>query len=165
MPHNDGLAFGMVFDIYKNIWVAEHVSDVLALLDPNSGKTTNIKIPKQGSLVQYLTTDSKGDIWFAEQRGGGLGKATIKFIPSNIQPSRTEYPPTNNNTTNQSNNNTIPMNIKKLEFYKIIGPLMIVMVIASTLLYINSYEKLYSNLNNLGLFQSNYKDQTKKKKR
>ena len=165
LPHNDGLAFGMVFDIYKNIWVAEHVSDVLALLDPDSGKTTNIKIPKQGSFVQYLTTDSKGDIWFAEQRGGGLGKATIKFIPSNIQPSRTEYPPTNNNTTNQSNNNTIPMNIKKLEFYKIIGPLMIVVVIASTLLYINSYEKLYSNLNDLGLFQSNYKDQTKKKKR
>ena len=39
------------------------------------------------------------------------------------------------------------MNIKKLEFYKIIGPLMIVVVIASTLLYINSDEKLYSNLN------------------
>ena len=31
--------------------------------------------------------------------------------------------PTNNNTTNQSNNNTIPMNIKKLEFYKIIVPI------------------------------------------
>ena len=29
LPHNDGLAFGMVFDIYENIWVAEHVSDVL----------------------------------------------------------------------------------------------------------------------------------------
>jgi len=165
LPDNDGLAFGMVFDIYKNIWIAEHVSDVLAILDPDSGKTTNIKIPKQGSFVQYLTTDSQGDIWFAEQRGGGLGKATIKFIPSNIQPSRTEYPPTNNNTTNQSNNNAIPMNIKKLEFYKIIGPLMIVVVIVSTLLYINSYEKLYSNLNDLGLFQSKFKDQTKNKKR
>ncbi|MGB9169443.1 MAG: copper resistance protein CopC [Nitrososphaeraceae archaeon] len=165
LPDNDGLAFGMVFDIYKNIWIAEHVSDVLVILDPDSGKTTNIKIPKQGSFVQYLTTDSQGDIWFAEQRGGGLGKATIKFIPSNIQPSRTEYPPTNNNTTNQSNNNAIPMNIKKLEFYKIIGPLMIVVVIASTLLYINSYEKLYSNLNDLGLFQSKFKDQTKNKKR
>ena len=94
-----------------------------------------------------------------------MGKATIKFIPSNIQPSRTEYPPTSNNTTNQSDNNILPINIKKLEFYKIIGPLMIVVVIASTLLYINSYEKLNSNLNDLTLFQTKSKDQTKNKKR
>jgi len=163
LPDNDGLAFGMVFDMYNNLWIAEHVSDVLAILDPESGKTTNVEIPKEGSFVQYLTTDSQGDIWFAEQRGTALGKATIKFIPSNIQSSNTEQSPTNN-TTSQNNNDVISKNIEKLDFYEIYGPLLVVAVIASTLLYINSYKKLYSNLNDLELFQRNSKDQTKTKK-
>src|SRR5215203_5564469 len=35
--NNDGgLAFGMVFDMYDNIWIAEHISDVLSILDPTS---------------------------------------------------------------------------------------------------------------------------------
>ena len=164
LSDNDGLAFGMVFDMYNNLWIAEHVSDVLAILDPESGKTTNVEIPKEGSFVQYLTTDSQGDIWFAEQRGTALGKATIKFIPSNIQSSNTEQSPTNN-TTSQNNNDVISKNIEKLDFYEIYGPLLVVAVIASTLLYINSYKKLYSNLNDLELFQRNSKDQTKTKKR
>src|SRR5215204_4259421 len=165
--NNDGgLAFGMVFDMYDNIWIAEHVSDVLSILDPTSGKTTTVKIPKEGSFVQYLTTDSQGDIWFAEQRGNALGKATIKFIPSNIQPSSTEQSPTHNTTTNQNNNNDIiSKNIGKIDFYEIYGPLLVVAVIASTLLYINSYKKLYTNLNDLELFQKYFKDQSKKTKK
>jgi copper transport protein len=165
--NNDGgLAFGMVFDMYDNIWIAEHVSDVLSILDPTSGKTTTVKIPKEGSFVQYLTTDSQGDIWFAEQRGNALGKATIKFIPSNIQPSSTEQSPTHNKTTNQNNNNDIiSKNIGKIDFYEIYGPLLVVAVIASTLLYINSYKKLYTNLNDLELFQKYFKDQSKKTKK
>ncbi len=165
--NNDGgLAFGMVFDMYDNIWIAEHVSDVLSILDPTSGKTTTVKIPKEGSFVQYLTTDSQGDIWFAEQRGNALGKATIKFIPPNIQPSSTEQSPTNNTTTNQNNNNDIiSKNIGKIDFYEIYGPLLVVAVIASTLLYINSYKKLYTNLNDLELFQKYFKDQSKKTKK
>jgi copper transport protein len=147
--NNDGgLAFGMVFDMYDNIWIAEHVSDIFSILDPHSGKTTTVKIPKEGSFVQYLTTDSQGDIWFAEQRGNALGKATSKFIPSHIQPSSTEQS-LPNNTTNQNNNNIISKNFEKLDFYEIYGPLLVVAVIASTLLYINSYKKLYTNLNDL----------------
>ena len=168
--NNDGLAFGMVFDMYDNIWIAEHVSDVLSILDPHSGKTTTVKIPKEGSFVQYLTTDEQGDIWFAEQRGNALGKATIKFIPSNIQPPIIAEQDTNNKTTtNQNNTTNIISNIinirEKLDFYKIVGPLLVVAVITSTVLYINSYKKLYSNLNDLELFQRNSKDQTKPKKR
>jgi len=164
----NGLAFGMVFDIYDNLWIAQHTSDVLSILDPDSGKTTNVKIPKQGSFVQYLTTDSQGDIWFAEQRGNALGKATIKFIPSKIQPSsNTEQYSTNNTIADEDYATNIlleQMNIvKKLDFYEIVGPLLVVAIIASTLLYINSYKKLYSNLNDLYLFQRKYnKDQTKK---
>src|SRR5215211_3679709 len=169
LPSNNndvGLAFGMVFDIYDNIWIAEHISDDLSILDPDSGKTTTVKIPKEGSFIQYLTTDSQGDIWFAEQRGNALGKATIKFIPPNIQPSSTEQSPTNNTTTNQNNNNDIiSKNIGKIDFYEIYGPLLVVAVITSTLLYINSYKKLYTNLNDLELFQKYFKDQSKKTKK
>src|SRR5215203_2728307 len=169
LPSNNndgGLAFGMVFDIYDNIWIAEHISNDLSILDPDSGKTTTVKIPKEGSFIQYLSTDSQGDIWFAEQRGNALGKATIKFIPPNIQPSSTEQSPTNNTTTNQNNNNDIiSKNIEKLDFYEIYGPLLVVAIILSTLLYINSYKKLYANLNDVELFQRNFKEQTKKTKK
>jgi len=167
----NGLAFGMVFDMYNNLWIAQHTSDVLSILDPDSGKTTNVKIPKQGSFVQYLTTDSQGDIWFAEQRGNALGKATIKFIPSKIQSSsNTEQYSTNNTIADEDYATNIlleQMNIvKKLDFYEIVGPLLVVAIIASTLLYINSYKKLYSNLNDLYLFQRKYnKDQTKNQER
>ena len=174
--NNDGLAFGMVFDIYGNIWIAEHVSDFLAILDPTSGKIASVKIPKQGSFVQYLTTDSQGDIWFAEQRGNALGKATIKFIPSNVKPSIiVGEQDTNNNTIIDQNNESTTNNIilahmnravKELDFYEIIGPLLVVAIITSTLLYINSYKKLYANLNDLDLFQKNInKDETKNKKK
>src|SRR5215204_3771727 len=179
----DGLAFGMVFDIYGNIWIAQHTSDDLAILDPDSGKITKVNIPNQGSFIQYLTTDSQGDIWFAEQRGNALGKTTIKFIPSsNVQPSIIDKQAANNN--NNNNNNTIAgqnngtittttntiledinLVIKKLDFYEIIGPLLVVAVIASTLLYIDSHKKLHLLLIDLDFYQRNInKDQTKNKK-
>ena len=176
----DGLAFGMVFDIYGNIWIAQHTSDDLAILDPDSGKITKVNIPNQGSFIQYLTTDSQGDIWFAEQRGNALGKTTIKFIPSsNVQPSIIDKQAANNNNNNTiagQNNGTITTTtntiledinlvIKKLDFYEIIGPLLVVAVIASTLLYIDSHKKLHLLLIDLDFYQRNInKDQTKNKK-
>ena len=173
--NKDGLAFGMVFDMYNNIWIAQHVSDELIILDPISGKIASVKIPKQGSFVQYLATDSQGDIWFAEQRGNALGKATIKFIPSNNpqqqqqqQPSGTGQQSTNNNTiTDQNNNKNIITNVvTNVSFYEIVGPLLVVAVIVITLLYINSYKKLFANLNDLNLLLIKYnKNQTKTKKR
>lgn len=113
----DGLAFRMVFDMYDNLWTAQHTSDVLAILDPDSGKTSNVDIPKQGSFVQYLITDSQGDIWFAEQRGNALGTATIKFIPSDIQPSIRiigEQNTNDNNTIADQNNDTTTNIIKQM---------------------------------------------------
>ena len=67
----NGLAFGMALDAYDNLWIAQHVSDTVAILDPDTGETINIDIPTSNSFVQYLVTDSKKDIWFAEQRGNG----------------------------------------------------------------------------------------------
>ena len=47
----------MALDVYGNLWVAQHVSDTLAVLDPETGETTNIDIPTSSSFVQYLITD------------------------------------------------------------------------------------------------------------
>ena len=59
LSDSNGLAFGMVFDKYNNLLIAQHVSDAIAVLDPATGKTININIPTTGSFVQYLITDSK----------------------------------------------------------------------------------------------------------
>ncbi|HYY71936.1 MAG TPA: hypothetical protein VE595_05945, partial [Nitrososphaeraceae archaeon] len=105
----NGLAFGMALDTYNNLWIAQHVSDTLAILDPESEETINIDIPTSSSFVQYLVTDSKKDVWFAEQRGNALAKVTVKFIPSNPQGidtvQETSTIDNNDNTNNQTVNN------------------------------------------------------------
>ena len=140
----NGLAFGMALDAYDNLWIAQHVSDTLAILDPNTGETINIDVPTSNSFVQYLVTDSKKDIWFAEQRGNALGKVTIKFIPNN-SPNMAFNPNsvTDNKNNNQTANKIINKNIfNKLNFNDFFGPLIIIAIATSTILYVNSSEQL-----------------------
>jgi len=140
----NGLAFGMALDVYDNLWIAQHVSDTLAILDPNTGETINIDVPTSNSFVQYLVTDSKKDIWFAEQRGNALGKVTIKFIPNNSP--NMEFNPNSvadNKNNNQTANKIINKNIfNKLNFNDFFGPLIIIAIATSTILYVNSSEQL-----------------------
>ena len=140
----NGLAFGMALDVYDNLWIAQHVSDTLAILDPNTGETINIDVPTSNSFVQYLVTDSKKDIWFAEQRGNALGKVTIKFIPNNSP--NMEFNPNSvadNKNNNQTANKIINKNIfNKLNFNDFFGPLIIIAIVTSTILYVNSSEQL-----------------------
>jgi streptogramin lyase len=103
----NGLAFGMALDTYNNLWIAQHVSDTLAILDPDTGKTINIDIPTSNSFVQYLVTDSKKDVWFAEQRGNALAKVTIKFIPNNSQTIDTITGTTTLDDNDNNNNQTV----------------------------------------------------------
>ena len=140
----NGLAFGMALDAYDNLWIAQHVSDTLAILDPNTGETINIDVPTSNSFVQYLVTDSKKDIWFAEQRGNALGKVTIKFIPNN-SPNMAFNPNsvTDNKNNNQTANKIINKNIfNNLNFNDFFGPLIIIAIATSTILYVNSSEQL-----------------------
>jgi copper transport protein len=149
LTDNNGLAFGMALDAYGNLWIAQHVSDTLAILDPDSGETINIDIPTSNSFVQYLVTDSKKDIWFAEQRGNALGKVTIKFIPS-VSPkmasttsSITDKDKNNNQTDDKIANKKI---LHDLAFNDLIGPFIIIAIAASTILYVNSSEQLRKKL-------------------
>ena len=147
----NGLAFGMALDAYDNLWIAQHVSDTLAILDPDTGETINIDIPTSNSFVQYLVTDSKKDVWFAEQRGNALAKVAIKFIPNNspnralIPSSVTDNDKSNNN--NQTDNNIANKTIfNEFRFSDFFGPFIIIAIAASTILYVNSSEQLRKKL-------------------
>ena len=87
----NGLPFGMALDKYGNLWVAEHTINKIAVIDPQTGKSKEVKIPSQTPFVQWLTSDSDGNIWIAEQRGHALGIITSKVsatsLPSDISQS------------------------------------------------------------------------------
>ena len=146
----NGLAFGMALDAYDNLWIAQHVSDTLAILDPDTGETINIEIPTSNSFVQYLVTDSKKDIWFAEQRGNGLGKVTIKYIPTNSPKTVSTSGSITDNGINKNNQTeeTIANNeiFNSFTFNDLFGPFIIIAITASTILYINSSEQLRKKL-------------------
>ncbi|HEX6646945.1 MAG TPA: copper resistance protein CopC [Nitrososphaeraceae archaeon] len=151
LTDSNGLAFGMALDAYDNLWIAQHVSDTLAILDPDTGKTINIDIPTSNSFVQYLVADSKNDVWFAEQRGNALAKVTIKFIPNN-SPNRASTPSSVTDNDNNNNNNQTDDNIANktifntLRFNDFFGPFIIIAIAASTILYVNSSEHLRKKL-------------------
>ena len=77
-----GLPFGMAMDGYGNLWFAQHEIDRLGVIDPRTGTSTELKIPITGSFIQWLTSDDRGRIWFAAQRGGALGSVTITAKPA-----------------------------------------------------------------------------------
>ena len=70
------------FDKFQNIWIALHVVDKFAVYNPDTNNMIEIPIPTQTSFVQFMTTDSDGNIWFVEQRGGKIGKIVITEVPS-----------------------------------------------------------------------------------
>jgi copper transport protein len=72
----NSLPFGMAIDRNGYIWVAEHTTNKIAVIDPKTGSSREVQIPKENPYVQFLTSDSKGNIWFAEQQGNSLGVIT-----------------------------------------------------------------------------------------
>lgn len=86
-----GLPFGMAFDKYGNVWVAEHTINKIAVIDPQASKTKEVVIPNQAPFVQWITSDSEGNIWLAEQRGHALGLITSKISTSKLPSSPPQY--------------------------------------------------------------------------
>jgi len=73
LTNPSALPFGMAMDNYGYLWVAEHTTNKIAVIDTETGLSREITIPKVYPYVQFLTSDSKGNIWFVEQRGNALG--------------------------------------------------------------------------------------------
>ena len=122
-----GLPFGMTLDKYRNLWVAEHTVNKIAVIDPMTGASREVEVPTQSPFVQWLASDSEGNVWFAEQRGNALG--VIKSTPS---PARSEVAmPTENDKGKTSPEMT-------LSYTKIIGPMVAIGLIAVSLMYAKS---------------------------
>ena len=76
-PNPDNLPYGMAFDKYHNLWVAQHTIDKIAIIDPVTGYTTEKQIPSSNTWVQWLTSDSQGNIIIAEERANAIGTISI----------------------------------------------------------------------------------------
>ena len=48
----DALPFGMKLDKDRNLWVAEHVTNRLTVIDPTDGNTKQVTIPSSSPFVQ-----------------------------------------------------------------------------------------------------------------
>ena len=171
LSDSNGLAFGMVFDKYNNILIAQHVSDAIAVLDPATGKTINFNIPTTGSFVQYLITDSKKDVWFAEQKANALAKVLTKFLPpsslsstgTTIPTTSTQRPttsaPTDSSIDSAKNNQTMMTFVNDIiknteinfnyNFNDVFGPIIITSLVVSAFLIINSSNRLNTNIRDI----------------
>ena len=73
----DSLPYGMAFDKYHNLWVAQHTIDKIAVIDPRTGDIIEKRFPSSNTWVQWLTFNSQGNIIIAEERANALGTITI----------------------------------------------------------------------------------------
>ena len=130
-----GLPFGMTLDKYRNLWVAEHTINKIAVIDPMTGASREVELPTQSPFVQWLTSDSEGNVWFAEQRGNALG--VIKSTPSPATP-EVGMPMENDGQK------TSPE--MSLSYSQIVGPMVAIGIIAVGLMYVKSAVDIASSV-------------------
>ncbi|MER3407327.1 MAG: hypothetical protein C4292_00425 [Nitrososphaera sp.] len=137
-PNEAGAPFGMAMDSNGNLWIAEHLIDRIAVMDPRTGENKEVKIPIAGSFIQYLTADDKGKIWFAAQRGQpSLGSITTTTKPST--------PPSNNGGEEQGNTTGgVPQ--LGFSFAQAAGPGIAAGIVMSALFYAKSSTDLKRNM-------------------
>ncbi len=86
--NKDNLPFGMAFDKYHNLWVAQHTLDKISIIDPRTGSVIEKNLPSSDTWVQWITSDSQGNIIMAEEKANALAIATISAgQPQNNQQS------------------------------------------------------------------------------
>jgi copper transport protein len=146
----EGLPFGMALDNYGNLWFAQHVIDNIGLIDPESNEMTDVRIPTNGSFVQWLVPDDQGRIWFAEQRGSSLGAINMALQP-NAANQGEEGKGVERPTQGQGAGVVAvsgPSNLPQLNFgfADILGPLIAVGIVVSAALYSKNVLDLDRNI-------------------
>jgi copper transport protein len=128
-----GLPFGMALDNYRNLWVAEHVINKIAVIDPSTGQHSEVNIPQQSPFVQWITSDSQGNIWMAEQRAASLGQITITAKPSlsSLAGSQTG----SSAAANSNNGNKISLPTFGFSYAEVVGPSVAAGIVVSALFY------------------------------
>jgi copper transport protein len=142
----NGLPFGMVMDSYHNLWVAEHTINKIAVIDPRTGANKEVTIPNQSPFVQWVTADSKGNVWLAEQRGSSL--AAVTSTPKLGQQPDSANPVAATNQVNNSNNNNNPLGFPQLglSYATVVGPAISGGIIVCALFYTKSIVDLKQSI-------------------
>jgi copper transport protein len=125
----NGLPFGMALDNNRNLWVAEHTINKIAVIDPRTGQNREVNIPQQSPFVQWITSDSQGNIWLAEQRGNSLAAISSTTKPS-LSNSIASQP-----GTNKINNSQASIPSLGFSYAEIVGPSVAAGIILSALFY------------------------------
>ena len=111
----NSLPYGMAFDKYHNLWLAQHTLDKLAIIDPRDGQVIEKDTPSVNSWVQWMTSDSQGNIIIAEERANAI--ATISISAG---------PPQNTQTINKSEISKFNLDYAQVVAPSITGLLVIV---------------------------------------
>ena len=146
----EGLPFGMALDAYGNLWFAQHVIDKIGLIDPESNEMTEVRIPTNGSFVQWLVPDDQGRIWFAEQRGSSLGAINMALQPNaaiqDEERNAGQRPITRTRGRCSRCERTVEYPQLNFGFADILGPLVAVGIVVSAALYSKNVLDLNRNI-------------------
>jgi copper transport protein len=134
----------MAMDKYGNLWVAEHTINKIAVIDPQTGDHKEIEIPAATPFVQWITSDSNGNVWLAEQRGNALASITSN---ENLSQSSLGAAETSNEASKSTYEGvTIPFG---LSYADIIGPSIAAGIVICTLFYTKSIVDFKKSMNQI----------------
>ena len=143
-----GLPFGMALDGYHNLWVAEHIINKISVIDTTTGEHKDINIPTKNPFTQWLTADTNGNIWFAEQRGNSLGTVSAAAGPLQASSSSSQVTsPNNTGSLSSYKNNAIPQ--LGVSYAEVVGPAVAAGIIFSAVFYARSILDLKKSMNQL----------------
>jgi copper transport protein len=90
---HDSLPYGMAFDKYHNLWLAQHTRDKIAIINPRDSQVIEKDTPSTNSWVQWMTTDSQGNVIVAEERANAIATISISAGPAdNTQTIKSDIP-------------------------------------------------------------------------
>ena len=133
-----GLPFGMAFDKYGNLWVAEHTINKNAVIDTQKSKIREVPVKAPSPFIQWITSDSNGNIWFAEQRGNSIG--VIEPSAGSMVQQQVQEP------TKSSTSNTASIVKLDINYQNFVAPAILVGIIISAFMYARSMVDLKTNI-------------------
>jgi copper transport protein len=148
----DALPFGMTLDKDRNLWVAEHLTNRLTVIDPSTSGMKEVTIPSSSPFVQYLTTDNEGRVWFAAQRGNAIGYITSSVNPLKSTssqglsaPSASFGPQGQGGITTEATSTPLT-SLFNYGYEYLLSPLIAIGVVASAAFYVNSVVSLKTSI-------------------
>ena len=139
--NESGLPFGMAYDKYGNLWVAEHTINKIAVIDTQKSKIKEVTLETPAPFVQWLTSDSDGNIWFAEQRGNSIG-----MIEPNVGPITQQQKQEPTESPSSITTSNVGLNINYQNF---VAPGILIVIILSAFMYARSVSNLKANIANI----------------